>query len=167
MEIVEKFTITPEEEKELIENRKKSPYLKEIDEGEVYPIPHLVGGFRSVLVDKDTMNAEDLTFGYCKFEPNSYHEKHSHSDCEEIMYILSGKGVGGVGDHETIQQAGDVIFVPRGAVHWFYNPFDEPQIQLFVYTRSSLAKAGYSLESQGYKEIGSEVEKKKKSENKD
>jgi quercetin dioxygenase-like cupin family protein len=66
----------------------------------------------------------------------------------------------GVGDsdEETIQGAGDIVFVPRGAKHWAYNPFDEPQIHIFVYTRPSLSSAGYSLESQGYEEIGKKVE---------
>ena len=36
-------------------------------------------------------------------------------------------------------------FVPRGAVHWFSNPFDEPVEMLFAYTRPSLAEAGYRV----------------------
>ena len=62
------------------------------------------------------------------------------------MYILSGKGIVGFEDHEEIEfKQGETMFVPRGAVHWFYNPFPEPVEMLFVYTRPSLKSAGYRI----------------------
>lgn len=158
----EKFSLTQEEEKKLFEARKDSPYLRELDvDGVDYPIPELENTSRLILVDKDTVGSNHITFGYSKFEgKTALHKKHSHSDCEELMYIVSGRGVGGVGEHETIQQAGDTIFVPRGVTHWFYNPFDEPLEMLFLYTKPSLKEAGLNLESSGYINIGAEIERK-------
>ncbi len=154
-----KKKLTAEELQKLMDNRKKCEYLKNVHEGKEYPIPKLVGALRTILVDKDTMGAEDLTIGYAEFQPGDYHEPHAHAACEEFMYVISGRIVGGVGNgEESIQKEGDVLFIPRGAKHWFYNPFDEPQTHLFVYTRPSLATAGYSLESEGFKEIGTKVE---------
>jgi quercetin dioxygenase-like cupin family protein len=39
-------------------------------------------------------------------------------------------------------KAGDTLWVPRGATHWFYNPFEETCEFLFLYTRSNLKPAG-------------------------
>ena len=156
---IHNLTITAAQQKELMENRAKCPYLVPVECGKNYPIPKLVGAVRKILVDQNNMGAEDLTIGYAVFQPGDYHEPHAHKECEEFMYVISGKIVGGVGDgEESIQQEGDVLFMPRGAKHWFYNPFDEPQTHLFVYTRPSLATAGYSLESEGFEEIGAKVE---------
>ena len=37
----------------------------------------------------------------------------------------------------------DTMFVPRGAVRWFYNPFTEPVEMLFA--RRSLKLVGYEI----------------------
>lgn len=115
-------------------------------DGRNEPIKDLDNAKRIVLVDQDTVGAEDLTFAYCRFEAKtSTHKKHVHKDAEEVIYILSGKGISGLGEIEEEMTQGDTMFVPRGAVHWFYNPFDEPVEMLFVYTRPSLKSAGYRI----------------------
>ncbi|MFR5601334.1 MAG: cupin domain-containing protein [Lachnospiraceae bacterium] len=161
------FGLTSEEEKQLIQNRENSPYLRILErDGVSYPIPDLIGSSRLIMVDRDTTGAREVTFGFSEFAGRSaIHKKHSHQDCEEIMYILSGQGVGGVGGVDTLCKAGDTLFVPRGEEHWFYNPFDEPCRFLFLYTKASLKEAGYALESAGYGEIGEEVEKRQESGN--
>lgn len=121
-------------------------YVLGLDDGRNEPIKDLDNAKRVVLVDKDTVGAEDITFAYCRFEAaTSSHKKHTHKDAVEVIYILSGKGVSGVNDVEVEMKAGDTMFVPRGAVHWFYNPFPEPVEMLFAYTRSSLRSAGYKI----------------------
>jgi len=115
-------------------------------DGRNEPIKDLDNAKRIVLVDQDTVGAEDITFAYCRFEAKTAtHKKHVHKDAEEVIYILSGKGISGLGETEEEMSQGDTMFVPRGAVHWFYNPFDEPVEMLFVYTRPSLKSAGYRI----------------------
>jgi quercetin dioxygenase-like cupin family protein len=124
----------------------KMKHLLKLADGRNEPIKDLNGATRVVLVDKDTAGAEDITFAYCRFEPKtSMHKKHVHEHAEEIIYILSGKGMSGMGESETAMERGDTMFVPRGEVHWFYNPFDEPVEMLFAYTRPSLKSAGYKV----------------------
>jgi quercetin dioxygenase-like cupin family protein len=90
------------------------------------------------------VGAEDVTFGYSKYAPkSSIHKKHRHPNAEEIMYILAGRGIGGVEDREVELVKGDTLWVPRGAVHWFYNPYDEPCEFVFLYTRPTLQAAAY------------------------
>ncbi|MGA3207535.1 MAG: cupin domain-containing protein [Syntrophales bacterium] len=121
-------------------------YVLGVNDGINEPIKDLENAKRVVLVDRDTVGAEDITFAYCKFEAEtSSHKKHIHKDAEEVIYILSGRGVSGLDETEVAMAKGDTMFVPRGAVHWFYNPFDEPVEMIFVYTRPSLKSAGYLI----------------------
>jgi len=121
-------------------------YVVGLADGRNEPIKDLDNAKRVVLVDKDTVGAEDITFAYCRFEAKTAsHKKHIHKDAEEVIYILSGKGISGLVDTEVEMNPGDTMFVPRGAVHWFYNPFDAPVEMLFVYTRPSLQSAGYRV----------------------
>lgn len=121
-------------------------YLIRPGEGRNEPIKDLDGATREILIDEQEVAAEDITFGFSSFAPHtSIHKKHSHPEAEEIMYILRGRGMSGVSDQEFEVAAGDTLWIPRGAIHWFYNPFSEPCEFVFIYTRSSLAKAGYSL----------------------
>ncbi len=121
-------------------------YLLGLDDGRNEPIKDLDNARRVVLVDRDTVGAEDITFAYCRFEAKtSTHKRHVHADAEEVIHILSGKGISGFDETEVEMVKGDTMFVPRGAVHWFYNPFDEPVEMVFVYTRPSLKSAGYRI----------------------
>jgi quercetin dioxygenase-like cupin family protein/multimeric flavodoxin WrbA len=121
-------------------------YLLSIADGRNEPIKDLTNAIRRVLVDEYTVGAEDITFAYCKFDAGtSLHKKHIHKDAEEVIYILAGKGMSGIGDTEKEMSRGDTMYVPRGEVHWFHNPFDEPVEMLFIYTRPSLKSAGYEV----------------------
>ncbi|MGA2401136.1 MAG: cupin domain-containing protein [Syntrophobacteraceae bacterium] len=121
-------------------------YLLKLEDGRNEPIKDLDNSTRIVLVDKDTVGAEDITFAYCRFEAEtSSHKKHIHKDAEEIIYILSGKGISGIGETEVEMCPGDTMFVPRGAVHWFFNPFHDPVEMIFIYSRPSLKSAGYEI----------------------
>ena len=128
-------------------------HILKLEDGRIEPIKDLMKSrkefaLRRVLVDEQMGGAEHLTFGYARFEPKtSYHKKHIHPDAEEVFYILSGKGIGGVGagTEEIEIIAGDTVWVPKGAVHWLYNPFDAVCEILFIYAASSLASAGYEI----------------------
>jgi mannose-6-phosphate isomerase-like protein (cupin superfamily) len=120
--------------------------LLKLADGRNEPIQDLENAERIVLVDQDTVGAKGITFAYCKFEAKtSYHKKHVHPQAEEVMYIVSGKGIGGVGDKEFEMVAGDTIWIPRGEVHWAHNPFEEPLEMIFLYTRPTLKSAGYEI----------------------
>lgn len=158
------FSITPEEEALYWKNREGSPYVRTFEEdGVSYPIPDLIDSTRLIAVDEDTIGAQEVTFGFSEFAPgSSVHKPHVHPDSEEIMYILKGQGISGLNGVDFICKEGDVLFVPKGAEHYFYNPFKEPCSFLFLYTKSSLKKAGYAVASGGYGEIGGDVEARQK-----
>ena len=124
-------------------------HLLKLEDGRNVPIKDLDNSTRVVLVDEGTVGAEDMTFAYCRFEAKiSSHKKHAHQNAEEIIYILSGKGISGMGETELEMSPGDTMFIPRGAVHWFYNPFDEPFEMICIYSRASLKEAGLVIHEQ-------------------
>lgn len=49
------------------------------------------------------LSAERLSFGISFLAPGGKHEKHSHPDAEEVLYVLSGEG--------------EVVFYPEGEKH--------------------------------------------------
>lgn len=145
-------------------NREECPYVRTFEENGVsYPIPGLIGSTRLIAVDEDTIGAKEITFGFSEFAPqSSVHKAHTHPNSEEIMYILEGSGVSGLNGVKFICKPGDILFVPKGAEHYFYNPFDVPCKFIFLYTKGSLKNAGYAVASQGYGEIGEDIEKLQK-----
>ena len=128
-------------------------YILKMEDGRVEPIKDLMASekvfaLRRIMVDQQMGGAEMLTFGYAMFDAKtSYHKKHYHPEAEEVFYVISGKGIGGVGEasEETEIVKGDTVWIPKGAVHWLYNPFDEPCEILFVYAAPSLESAGYVI----------------------
>ena len=57
---------------------------------------------------------------------------HSHSDNEEIVYVLEGTLRYSVGDERRDLSPGETMFTPKGAVHQFSNPFSESVRALIV-----------------------------------
>ena|SRR6516162_3048116 len=57
---------------------------------------------------------------------------HSHSDNEEIVYVLEGTLRYSVGNERRDLNQGETMFTPKGAVHQFSNPFSEPVRALII-----------------------------------
>lgn len=57
---------------------------------------------------------------------------HSHSNNEEIVYVLEGKLRYSVGSDKRELQKGESMHTPKGVVHEFSNPFAEPARALIV-----------------------------------
>lgn len=120
--------------------------MLKLEDGREEPIQDLENTKRIILVDRDTVGAREITFGYLKWEQKtSFHKRHVHKDAEEVIYIVSGKGRIGVDQEEFEVDKGDTVWIPRGVVHWAYNPFDEPSEMLLVYSRPTLRSAGYEI----------------------
>jgi quercetin dioxygenase-like cupin family protein len=128
-------------------------HIRKLEDGRIEPMKDLMASekqfaLRRILVDGENGGAAHLTFGYAVFDPKtSFHKKHFHPNAEEVFYLLSGKGMGGVGlgSKEVEIVEGDTIWVPKGEVHWLYNPFDKRCEILFVYAAPSLDAAGYEI----------------------
>jgi uncharacterized cupin superfamily protein len=59
---------------------------------------------------------------------------HSHTGSEECVYVLEGMLRYAVDDVQRDLRRGDWMFTPRGSVHQFSNPHNEPARALIVLT---------------------------------
>ncbi len=110
------------------------------------PVPEMGKFTRKMIIDSSTVGAKELTLLYGRYDRGAvggdYEKKCSHPNAEEILYITGGRGYVGIDGKEYVVEEGDTIWVPKGVVHWLYNPFDEPFEMLCVYSRASLKEAG-------------------------
>ena len=65
-------------------------------------------------------------------ETGSAPEAHAHSD--QSMLVVTGSIRGQVGDEELDLHAGDVIIVPSGTKHRFWNESNQPAFTFNVYS---------------------------------
>jgi mannose-6-phosphate isomerase-like protein (cupin superfamily) len=57
---------------------------------------------------------EAITYvSFAKLQPSLSYESHTHSDHEEIYYIIRGKGRMKIGNEEARFRDGDVIYIPE------------------------------------------------------
>jgi quercetin dioxygenase-like cupin family protein len=63
-------------------------------------------------------NSSSMTVGQCLIRPGKANPRHSHPNCEEVLYVLAGRvrhTVDGGGEAEL--GPGDVVSVPPDAIH--------------------------------------------------
>jgi quercetin dioxygenase-like cupin family protein len=66
---------------------------------------------------KETPGAEQ-TFGIVTIHPGQRNPLHSHPNCEELLYVVSGECDHLLGDELFHLRPGAVIRIPRGVRHW-------------------------------------------------
>lgn len=69
------------------------------------------------LLDGDSAPPAGLTIGYVEIEAGQKNQLHSHSNCEEVLYLLEGELDHSVGDELVRLRPGDALRVPRGVQH--------------------------------------------------
>jgi mannose-6-phosphate isomerase-like protein (cupin superfamily) len=59
---------------------------------------------------------------------------HYHADSDITVLMLRGSGTIHIGEQKLPARAGDVMFIPRRAVHYFINEAQEPAAALVIYS---------------------------------
>ena len=97
------------------------------------------------LINEDNAGAHEACFWRTVFPPGAAHERHTHPNSAEILYVVRGKGAAGTESEEHEAPAGTAIYIPPGAVHWFRNldPHEEVEIVGAYAPGGSLDRAGY------------------------
>lgn len=82
---------------------------------------------------------------WAKLAPGEARHKHRLDNCEELYYVIRGRGRVGAGDDRAEVRAGHVHFVPKGVERFIENASDTDPLEVIgVYTGAgSLAEAGY------------------------
>lgn len=81
----------------------------------------------------ETTGSEAFSTGVVVLEPGKGHERHTHPNSEEILYILSGEGVQTVADEERSIEPGEMVYIPAGVEHSTMNSSWEPLRFLAIY----------------------------------
>lgn len=97
------------------------------------------------IISEDTVGSELGTLGYTILPPKAKHDLHVHENAEEYIIVKSGHGKGSVEDFNFEVGPWDVIFIPKGALHYIENPSDTDLLEIFfIYVGApSLQKSGY------------------------
>ena len=78
---------------------------------------------KGVLVDASD-GAPNFAIRRFTLDPGAEVPRHTNA-VEHEQYVLDGEYVVGIEDEEYTVSAGDSLFVPAGAVHWYRNEGDE------------------------------------------
>lgn len=81
----------------------------------------------------DTTGGDRFSAGVVRLEPGKGHERHTHPESNETLYVLRGEGRQEVGDETREIAAGELVFVPEGVEHGTVNTGWEPLVLLAVY----------------------------------
>jgi len=71
-------------------------------------------------------------FARITLKPGDTNNLHTHSNAEQVYFIIQGEGTVQVGDESEEVSAGDVIFLPKGVKHGFFNTGEKLVIILLV-----------------------------------
>jgi quercetin dioxygenase-like cupin family protein len=96
----------------------------------IYHVPELNELVR-VLFDQDIGGTKNFAVWLTGFEPGQALPLHKHSS-EELLFILSGKGVETVGEETREVDPYTAIYIPPGVEHRFINTGDEYVMMLVV-----------------------------------
>lgn len=77
--------------------------------------------------------SEAFSAGVVVLDPGKGHERHTHPDSEEILYILSGEGEQTIAGEEQLVGPGEMVYIPAGVEHSTMNSSWEPLRFLAIY----------------------------------
>ena len=81
--------------------------------------------------------------------PGAIHKKHRHDNCDEITYIISGRGLSGTGPDRAEVRGGHFHYIPKGVEHWCVNLSKTEPIEVI-----GLYIGAGSVEESGYVYMG-------------
>ena len=91
------------------------------------------GWIRWLMNDKLDSESE-MTFGLVQLNAGANNPAHLHPNCEEHLYVLSGKCEHRIGDKTVVLKKGDLLRIPTGMPHAAKVIGDEPMLAVIVYS---------------------------------
>ena len=79
-------------------------------------------------------NAQGLVVGRVVIEKGKANPRHSHSNCEEVLYLLRGHLRHSIGDGTVLLEPGDVLVVGPGIAHNALNIGDDVADMIVAYS---------------------------------
>jgi len=102
------------------------------------------------IITGERQGSKNCTMFRAHFPPGARHMKHSHSNSDELFYMISGHGASGAGEQEYEMKAGSSHFIPKGVTHWLRNLSETEPIEVVgVYLNAgNLEESGYVFEGE-------------------
>lgn len=105
------------------------------------PIEKIPGREVRHCVNKDRAGASQMSLQIVDVLPGAVTKPgHTHTDCEEIIYVESGRGEILIQDTVWILHPGDVVHVPQGVKHLTRNLHEEKMRLICAFSSPYLKK---------------------------
>ena len=89
------------------------------------------------LASQQIGNAEGLTLGHVIIKPGESNPRHCHPNCEEVLYLMSGRLEHMVGEEKISASAGDVLTVGPGVYHHATNTGSQDAHMIVAYSEGN------------------------------
>jgi mannose-6-phosphate isomerase-like protein (cupin superfamily) len=101
------------------------------------------GSIRWLMSSKIDLDSAQ-TFGIVQINPGEHNAPHSHPNCEELLYVLSGTAEHVVGNKRVTLRAGALIGVPMGVPHQAFVKGTEPFRAVISYSTGDRKVVNYA-----------------------
>lgn len=78
-------------------------------------------GLTKELIAPQTVGAKKVKVKITEWLPGHVHQRHIHPDQEEVIFVLSGKGMAETENGKTEIGPGSVVFIAAGESHMTWN----------------------------------------------
>jgi quercetin dioxygenase-like cupin family protein len=103
------------------------------DETKSYWQPVPANGFiRNILSQAITGGEASFSLGTQTVAPQCFIREHTHSDNEEVIHLLEGRGIARIDGVEHAMEVGATVYVGRNRRHHFINRNDQPMTFLWL-----------------------------------
>lgn len=86
------------------------------------------------LADQQRGNADGLTLGRVTIRKGHRNPRHSHPNCEEVLYLLKGRLRHWVGTESFDMEPGDTVSIPATVPHYAESNGDEDAEMIVAYS---------------------------------
>jgi quercetin dioxygenase-like cupin family protein len=134
--------------------------MAHVDEFTPAPV-RLDEGWRNMdirfVITEALAGSKDLCLFRTVFAPGAAHERHTHENAAEFLYVVRGRAAVGAEGDEYEAPAGTLQYIPAGKIHWLRNLDDDEPVELV----GGYVGAG-DLEGTGYRFISQITEEYRK-----
>ncbi|MEN5082996.1 cupin domain-containing protein [Bosea sp. TWI1241] len=95
------------------------------------PVP-ANGHVRNLLNDTLVRSESRFALGTQTVAPRAFIREHTHDRIEEVIFVLSGRGIARLDGVDHALEPGSCVYVGRNRKHHFLNPHDEPLTFLWL-----------------------------------
>ena len=89
-------------------------------------------GLTKEIVTPHNTGSEKIKVIITEFLPGYIHERHTHPDQEEVIYVLSGNGRARTTEEEREIGPGTVIYIPAAEPHTIWNDSRTESLRILI-----------------------------------